>query len=64
MIKGQGLAKLMDETGVTDVDINFLDISTVAEEDHQKLDVSKDFLASPWYKDVVYVLKNCKLLQS
>ena len=58
MIKGQGLAKLMVEIGVNDVDINFLDICTVAEEGHQKPDVSKDFLASPWYKDVIYVLKN------
>lgn len=29
----------MAETRVNDLDINFLDISTVAEEDHQKLDV-------------------------
>ena len=48
----------MVEIGVNDVDINFLDICTVAEEGHQKPDVSKDFLASPWYKDVIYVLKN------
>ena len=48
----------MAETGVTDVDIIFLDISTVAKEDHQKPTVSEDFLASPWYKDVIYVLKN------
>ena len=39
------------------MDINVLDICTVAEEDHQKPDVSEDFLASPWYKDVIYVLK-------
>ena len=58
LIKGQRLAKLMVETGVNDVDINFLDICTVAQEGHQKPDVSEDFLASPWYKDVIYVLKN------
>ena len=34
LIKGQGLAKLMAETRVNDVDIKFLDICTVAEEDH------------------------------
>ena len=48
----------MAETGVTNVDINFLNISIVVEEDHQKPDVSEDFLESPWYKDVIYVLKD------
>lgn len=40
------------------MDINFLDSCIVAKEDHQEPDISEDFLASPWYKDVIYVLKN------
>lgn len=58
LIKGQGLAKLMAKTGVEDVNINFLDISTVLDQTHQEPDVSEYFLASPWYRDVIYVLKN------
>ena len=38
----------MVEIGVEDVKINLLDISTISE----------DFLASPWYRDIIYVLKN------
>lgn len=58
LIKGKGLAKLMAETGVEDVNNNFLDISTVSDQTHQEPDVSEDFLASPWYRDIIYVLKN------
>ena len=58
LIKGQGLAKLMVEIGVEDVNINFLDISNVSEQTHPEPDISEDFLASPWYRDIIYVLKN------
>ena len=58
LIKGQSLAKLMAEIGVEDVNINFLDISVVLDQSHQEPDVSEYFLASPWYRDVIYVLKN------
>lgn len=58
LIKGQGLAKLMAQLGVEDVDINFMDVSTVSEHSHQEPKISDDFLASPWYRDVIYVLKN------
>ena len=58
LIKGQGLAKLMAQSGVDDVDINFMDVSTFSEQSHQELQICDDYLASPWYKDVIYVLKN------
>ena len=48
----------MVETGVEDVNINFLDISIVSDKTHQEPDVSEDLLASPWYRDVIYVLEN------
>jgi predicted GNAT family acetyltransferase len=34
IIKGQGLAKLMTEAGVEDIDINFLDICDVSNQTH------------------------------
>ena len=58
LIKGQGLVKLMAETGFGDVNINFLDINTVLDQTHQEPDISEDFLASPWYRDIIYVIKN------
>ena len=53
LIKGQGV-----EIAVENVNINFLDISIVLDQTHQEPDVFEDFLASPWYRDVIYVLKN------
>ena len=58
LIKGQGLAKLMAQSGVDDVDINFMDVSTISEQSHEEPEICDDYLASPWYKDVIYVLKN------
>ena len=52
------MAKLMVEIGVEDVNINFLDISIVSDHTHQKPDIYEDFLASPWYRDIIYALKN------
>jgi hypothetical protein len=56
LIKGQGLAKLMAQSGINDVDINFMDVSTFSEQRHQEPGICDDYLASPWYKDVIYVL--------
>ena len=35
-----------------------MDVTTVSEHNHQEPEISDDFLASPWYRDVIYVLKN------
>ena len=58
LIKGQGLAKLMAKTGVEDININFLDICNVSNQTHQESDISEYFLASPSYRDIIYVIKN------
>ena len=52
------MAKLMAQSGVDDVDINFKDVSIVFEQSHQEPEICDDYLASPWYKDAIYVLKN------
>ena len=48
----------MAEIGVEEMNINFLDISTISDHTQQELDISADFLGSPWYRDIIYVLKN------
>ena len=48
----------MAQSSVEDVDINFMDVSTISEHSHQELEIFDDFLASPWYRDAIYVLKN------
>lgn len=35
-----------------------MDVSIVFEKRHQEPEICDDYLASPWYKDVIYVLKN------
>ena len=48
----------MVQSSVQDVNINFIDVTTASENSHQEPKISDDFLASPWYRDVIYVLKN------
>ena len=48
----------MIEVGVEDIDINSLDICDISDQTHQEPDISEDFLASPWYRDIIYVIKN------
>lgn len=48
LIKVQGVEKLMDRLGVEDVDINFMDITTVSEQSHQEPKICDDYLTSPW----------------
>ena len=47
IIKGQGLAKLMTQAGVEDIDINYLDICDISNQTHQEPYISEDFWASP-----------------
>ena len=35
-----------------------MDVTTISENSHQEPEISDDFLAPPWYKDAIYVLKN------
>ena len=48
----------MAQSSIDDVDINFMDVSTFSKQRHQEPKICDDYLASPWYKDVIYVLKN------
>jgi hypothetical protein len=57
LIKGQGLAKLMDESNFHALDINFL--AAVDEQEEQETpNVKEVFLNSPWYADLIFVLHN------
>jgi hypothetical protein len=58
LIKGQGLAKLMAQTNCGLLGINFnADLSANSEEEKVP-QVSQKFLESPWYADIIYVLRN------
>jgi len=58
LVKGQGLAKLMAQSNHEALGINFFEscIDTSAQQEEEQ--VHPDFLASPWYKDIVHVLLN------
>ena len=63
LIKGQVLAKLMAKSNYDALDLNQLDIDasicTISE--HTVLPF--DFLASSWYKDIIFVLYNLQALE-
>ena len=58
LVKGQGLAKLMSQSNYEALGVNFFELCTyiIAQEEEGK--VHLDFLASPWYKNIVHVLQN------
>ena len=57
LIKGQGLAKLMAESNLHALDINFL---VIVDEQGERAtpSVKEVFLNSPWYTDLIFVLHN------
>ena len=58
LIKRQGLAKLMSQSNCELLGINFIvDLSTYLEDEKAPW-VSQKFLDSPWYDDIIYVLRN------
>jgi hypothetical protein len=58
LIKGQGLAKLMAQSNCNVLGINFIvDFSKNSQEEAVSL-ISQKFLDSPWYNNVIYVLRN------
>lgn len=57
LIKGQGLAKIMDESNYQSLDINFI-AELDNEEEMVTPQISQTFIDSPWYADIVYVLQN------
>eukprot|EP00253_Pinus_taeda_P026128 PITA_26128 len=58
LIKGQGLAKLMDETNLHVLDINLIAALSDEDKENSALQVSDIFISSPWYADILYVLQN------
>eukprot|EP00253_Pinus_taeda_P032149 PITA_32149 len=54
LIKGQGLAELMNETNFQALDINQLD----NEQEMATPQINQTFLQSPWYADISFVLLN------
>ena len=56
LVKGQGLAKLMTQSNVDFMEINFLDTNTGVVIGNNEKDICTDYLASPWYTDIIYVL--------
>jgi hypothetical protein len=58
LIKGQGLANIMEQCNCDVLGINFIaDLSTNSKEETIP-HVSQKFLDSPWYADIIYVLRN------
>jgi len=58
LVKGQGLAKLMAESNLHALDINLIVVVSDQHEEGTLVQVSKMFTLSPWYSDIIYVLKN------
>eukprot|EP00253_Pinus_taeda_P016379 PITA_16379 len=58
LIKGQGLAKLMVESNLHALDINHVGALSNNQEEVDLIQVSKIFLSSPQYSDIIYVLQH------
>eukprot|EP00253_Pinus_taeda_P023995 PITA_23995 len=58
LVKGQGLVKLMVESNLHALDINLIAAMFDENEEGSSIQVSEMFALSPWYSDIIYVLKN------
>ena len=58
LVTGQGLAKLMAESNLHALDINLIAAMSDENEEISSIQVSEMFALSPWYSDIIYVLKN------
>lgn len=59
LVKGQGLSKLMAQSNYDALEINFItEISEVVDDGEVNLQVSQEFMSSPRYKDIIYVLQH------
>ena len=56
LIKGQGLVKMMTNSNCESLQFNFL--SNQFNLLDTEVEVMIDFVASPWYSDIVHVLRN------
>ena len=57
LVKGQGLAKLMAQSNCEVLGVNFFELcsKTIVQLEERK--GHPDFIASSWYKDIIYVLQ-------
>eukprot|EP00253_Pinus_taeda_P026384 PITA_26384 len=58
LVKGQGLAKLMAKSNLHALDINLITAMSNENEEGSSIQISKMFTLSPWYSDIIHVLKN------
>jgi hypothetical protein len=58
LIKGQGLAKWMAQSNCDDLGINFIVDLIENPKEETTVQVSEKIIDSPWYRDIIYVLKN------
>lgn len=58
LIKGQGLANLMAQSNYEALEVNFFEPCTDTIAQAKEGQVHPNFLAFPWYKDIVHVLQN------
>ena len=58
LAKGQGLGMLITQSSIDFIEINVLDTSTGTGIKNNEKEICVDYLASPWYTDIIYVLKN------
>jgi len=66
LIKGQGLAKLMAQSNSDTRNVSMIAHLTNEEQDAGEQlipQVADRFLSSPWYCDIIYVLKNLQAPQ-
>jgi len=56
LIKGEGLARLMAQSNLHALDIDLIAAMSEDEEESSLIQVSKMFLWSPLYSDILYVL--------
>ena len=58
LVKGQGLVKLMAESNLHALDINLIAALSDENSEEPPIQISEIFALSPWYSDIIYVLKN------
>ena len=63
IIKGKGLAKLMTQSNYDALEINMMEIDSTSVIVSNQIAVCPNFLASVWYKDIIYVLQNLQALE-
>ena len=56
LVRGQGLAKMMTQSNCDVLGVNLLDCDPSTSNHIEQVTLCPNFLISPWYKDIIYVL--------